>query len=298
VTVRTFRFGVGLGSVGGRAEWTAKCQQAERLGFDVLQVPDHLGALASLPAVVAAAEAAQRCRVGTLVLNTGFYRPALLARDVVTTAELLDGRLELGLGSGHMKSEFDEAGLPWHPPDQRIDQLEQAIAEIGRRRDAVSSPAPAHAPGLSLLIGGNSDRVLRLAAKHADVVGFAGLVHARGHPPGTFRLLDAEAMDERVAYFVQHAAHRAGGVEAQMLIQKVAVTNDPRGEVERWKQQLPQVELGVDELLQAPQLLVGSTDDIIAQVREQRERYGFSYFTVFENAMDAFAPVVEALTGR
>jgi probable F420-dependent oxidoreductase len=248
--------------------------------------------------VVAAAEATQRCRVGTLVLNTSFYRPALLARDAVTTAELLDGRLELGLGSGHMKSEFDEAGLPWHPPDHRVDQLEQAIAEIGRRRDdPVPPPPPARNPSLSLLIGGNSDRVLRLAAEHADVVGFAGLIHARGHPPGTFRLLGAEAMDERVAYFTQHAAHRAGGVEAQMLIQKVAITNDPRGEVERWKQQLPQVELGVDELLHAPQLLVGTTDGIIAQVREQRERYGFSYFTVFEDAMDAFAPIVEALAG-
>ena len=295
---RKFRFGVGLGSVGGRTEWTARCQKAERLGFDVVQVPDHLGALAPFPAVVAAAEATQRCRVGTLVLNTSFYRPALLARDAVTTAELLDGRLELGLGSGHMKSEFDEAGLPWHPPDHRVDQLEQAIAEIGRRRDdPVPPPPPARNPSLSLLIGGNSDRVLRLAAEHADVVGFAGLIHARGHPPGTFRLLGAEAMDERVAYFTQHAAHRAGGVEAQMLIQKVAITNDPRGEVERWKQQLPQVELGVDELLHAPQLLVGTTDGIIAQVREQRERYGFSYFTVFEDAMDAFAPVVEALAG-
>lgn len=215
--MRRFRFGVGLGSVGGRAAWTAKCQKAERLGFDVVQVPDHLGALAPFPAVVAAAEATQRCTVGILVLNTGFYRPALLARDVVTTAELLDGRLELGLGSGHMKSEFDEAGLPWHPPDRPTDR---------------------------------------------------------------------------------HAAHRAGGMEAQMLIQKVAITNDPRGEVERWKQQLPQVELGVDELLQTPQLLVGTTEDIIVQVREQRERYGFSYFTVFEDAMDAFAPVVEALAGR
>ncbi len=148
------------------------------------------------------------------------------------------------------------------------------------------------------MIGGNSNRVLRLAAEHADAVGFAGLVHARGHPPGTFRLLGAEAMDERVAYFAQHAARRAGGVEAQMLIQKVAVTNDPRGEVERWKQQLPQVELGVEELLQAPQLLVGTTEAIIARLRAQRERYGFSYFTVFEDAMGAFAPVIEALAGR
>lgn len=113
-----------------------------------------------------------------------------------------------------------------------------------------------------------------------------------------FRLLGAEAMDERVAYFAQHAARRAGGVEAQMLIQKVAVTNDPRGEVERWKQQLPQVELGVEELLQAPQLLVGTTEAIIARLRAQRERYGFSYFTVFEDAMGAFAPVIEALAGR
>lgn len=149
--VRAFRFGVGLGSLGGRAEWAAKCRKAEQLGFDVVQVPDHLDALAPFPAVVAAAEATQRCRVGTLVLNTGFYRPALLARDAVTTAELLDGRLELGLGSGHMKSEFDEAGLPWHPPDQRaepvaVDRREQqpGAAPRGgaRRRSRFRRPGP------------------------------------------------------------------------------------------------------------------------------------------------------------
>ena len=53
----------------------------------------------------------ERLRVGTLVLNAPFWNPSLLAREIATTDVLTGGRLEVGLGAGHMKWEFDEAGL-------------------------------------------------------------------------------------------------------------------------------------------------------------------------------------------
>jgi hypothetical protein len=93
---RPFRFGVNLLSVASRDEWAAKCQQAEQLGYDVVLVPDHLGAPAPFPALVAAAEATERPRLGTFVLNAGLWNPALLAREVATTDQLTGGRLELG----------------------------------------------------------------------------------------------------------------------------------------------------------------------------------------------------------
>ena len=53
----------------------------------------------------------------------------------------------------------------------------------------------------------------------------------------------------------------------------------------------------VDELLDVPLLLVGTLNQIVDQVRAQRDRYGVSYLTVLEPDMEAFAPVLEALSG-
>src|SRR2546422_6833964 len=78
-----------------------KCREAERQGFDAVYAPDHLGEVAPFPALVAAAAATERLRVGTLVLNSGFWNPHLLAREVATTDLLTGGRLEVGIGGGY-----------------------------------------------------------------------------------------------------------------------------------------------------------------------------------------------------
>ncbi|NUP22148.1 MAG: LLM class flavin-dependent oxidoreductase, partial [Streptomyces sp.] len=84
VSPRPFRFGVNLMTAAPADEWRAKCRRAEELGYDVILVPDHLGMPAPFPALVAAAEATERPRLGTFVLNAGFWNPALLAREVAT----------------------------------------------------------------------------------------------------------------------------------------------------------------------------------------------------------------------
>ena len=67
------------------------------------------------------------------MLNVGFWNPALLAREVATLDLLSGGRAELGLGAGHMKSEHDDAGLPWLPFRRRIQALDDTAAEVRRR---------------------------------------------------------------------------------------------------------------------------------------------------------------------
>lgn len=110
---RPFRFGVSLIDPAPAGEWRAKCRRAEEIGYDVILVPDHLGMPAPFPALVAAGAATERPRLGTFVLNAGFWNPALLAREVATTHALTDGRLELGLGTGYVQAEHDRAGLPF-----------------------------------------------------------------------------------------------------------------------------------------------------------------------------------------
>src|SRR5260370_21346889 len=109
--MKPFRFGVNVRLSRSRAEWVAKARKIEELGYDVLTVPDHLTELfAPMPAMISAAEATTHLRVGTNVLNNDLRHPVLVAREAATVDLLTDGRLQLGLGAGSIRSEYDQAG--------------------------------------------------------------------------------------------------------------------------------------------------------------------------------------------
>ncbi|MCG0066984.1 LLM class F420-dependent oxidoreductase [Streptomyces tricolor] len=288
---RPFRFGVNLLTPAPAAEWRATCRRAEDLGYDVLLVPDHLGMVAPFPALVAAAEATERPRLGTFVLNAGFWNPALLAREVATTDALTGGRLELGLGTGYVQAEHEAAGLPYGSPRERVDHLERTVAELERllgSADHQPRPAQSRVP---VLIGANGDRMLRLTADRADIAAFTG---ARpGKTPGSLDPLSAEELDERVARYRALATDRAEPAELNLLIQLVAVTDDPESALKPLLERQPG--LTVEQALALPIVLAGPLEDVVAKVRAQRERFGFSYLTVLEPFMEAFAPVMERL---
>jgi probable F420-dependent oxidoreductase len=126
-----FRFGVNVGRTGSRAEWADKARKLEALGYATLTVPDHLTDLfAPMPAVISAAEATKPLQVGTNVLNNDFRHPVLLAREATTVDLLTDGRLQLGLGAGHMQSEYDQAGLRFDAGGTRVERLAEAVAIV------------------------------------------------------------------------------------------------------------------------------------------------------------------------
>jgi probable F420-dependent oxidoreductase len=125
--MKPFRFGVNVWGARSRAEWRSKARRVEALGYATLTVPDHLGEFfAPMPALVSAAEATTRLRVGTNVLNNDLRHPVLVAREAATVDRLTDGRLQLGLGAGHTKSEYDETGLRYDAGATRVDRLAEA----------------------------------------------------------------------------------------------------------------------------------------------------------------------------
>lgn len=136
------RFGINLLSPSDRVTWQERCRRAEDLGYDVISVADHLGMPAPFPALVAAAAVTTRPRLSVFVLNTAFYGPALLARDLATTDQLTDGRLDAALGAGYVKDEFDAADLRWEPPASA-----STISSGRRSRYAGSSPIPSTSCG-------------------------------------------------------------------------------------------------------------------------------------------------------
>ncbi|MFE6775110.1 LLM class F420-dependent oxidoreductase [Streptomyces sp. NPDC057702] len=291
---RPFRFGVNMLTIETGEAWREKCRRAESLGYDVLLVPDHLGMPAPFPALVAAAEATRRPRVGTFVLNAGFWNPALLAREVATCDVLTGGRLELGLGAGYVKAEHDAAHLPWGSPRERVDHLERVLTEWDRLLDdAEQRPRPVQSPRPPVLLGGNGDRVLRLAARHADVVAFTGAHQAPDAPEGALSMISADALEERVGAYRAFAADREEPAELNYLVQQVVITDDRRAAAAKLTPHAGG--LSEDQVLAHPALLAGTVAEIAAQVRAHRERFGFTYFTVLDPYLEEFGAVIAEL---
>ena len=160
---KDFRFGLGLQAARRQQSVQDWGRRAEAMGYDVVHLPDHLYTTAPFPMLTAVAMATETLRVGTFVLNAGFYKPALLARDVSSLRDLSGGRFELGLGAGYVKEEFEQAELPFPTAGQRVDHLRHVTEHMGE-----------HVPDVPLLIAGNGDRLLTIAAQRAHIIGLTG----------------------------------------------------------------------------------------------------------------------------
>jgi probable F420-dependent oxidoreductase len=309
--VRAFRFSTNTFGLTSRGDFAGFCRRAEDLGYDTIFAADHLGHAAPFQQAVAAAAATQRVRVGTLVINVPFWNTALLAREIATADILTEGRLEVGLGSGHMKWEFDEAGIEWEPYRERGERLTKSIGELGRifaadgyeqqaaLREHYGIPplAPVQRQGFGgsgppLIIGGTGKQVLRTAAETADIVGIAGARQVAGKPPGVFRLCTAAETDDLVRYARHCAGDRADAIEWHILVQLVRITDDRQAVAAEMAGQ-DGATLTAEEILETPFLLFGTVHEMAAQLVRNRERYGFTYYTVHAPYVDTFAPLIE-----
>ncbi|MEO6504177.1 MAG: TIGR03621 family F420-dependent LLM class oxidoreductase [Jatrophihabitantaceae bacterium] len=308
--MQNFRFSCNIFAIRSADSFADYCRAAQEFGYDAIFSSDHLESPAPFSPLIAAAAAAPRLRVGTLVLNAGLWNPHVLAREIATADVLTGGRLEIGVGVGHLRWEFDEAGLPWRPLAERADQLEATLDELEKIFTAGGYPQgkpirdffgfPALAPlqrrglgnsGPPLIIGGAGDRMLALAARRADTVSLSGLFPLAGQP-GALRMGTAAETDERIRFVREHAGARADDLEIHQLVHAVVVTDDRVGAARSMvEQQMPY--FTVDELLESPFALIGTLDEIAGQLRESRDRYGFSFITVLEPNMMAFGPVIE-----
>src|SRR5262245_2135192 len=162
---RPFRFGViSTGSPDAPA-WREKARRAEALGYSSLLVPDHFQAQwGPLVALAIAAEATERLRVGTLVLCNDYRHPLVLAKEIATLDLASQGRVELGLGAGWKRDDYDAAGLAFDPPGARIERLAEAL---GALKALFASEAPLRVAGPDYTIDASARSARPRAVPHA-----------------------------------------------------------------------------------------------------------------------------------
>jgi probable F420-dependent oxidoreductase len=277
---RKFRFGV-TGRGDTMAGWRDFARKAEALGYATLVLPDHFARqLAPIPGLIAAAQATTTIRLGTLVLDNDFRHPASLAKELATLDLLSDGRLELGIGTGSQPRDNEQAGIPLDPPGVRFERLAETLAILDacfsndevnfegkhfQLKDFVSYPRPVQ-PHVPLLLGARGPRMLRLAGRRADIIGVMG---------------GAESNREEQLETVRAAAgQRFDSIEFNQLYLQVDIEGQRSG--------LPGSSLPA---------LVGSRQQVIDHLQALREREMISYVVVIGTAIDAFAPIVGALSG-
>lgn len=291
---RPLRFG--LHTALPRADVGDFAVSVQAAGFDVLTIPDHLvGSLAPFAGAAVATATTSRLRTGTLVLNNDLRHPVEVARETATVAMTSGGRFELGLGAGHMKSEYDAAGLTFDSGATRVDRLVEAVDVIrpllaGEPVDVDGAHYRVHAEAgalvaapdvpVPMLVGGNGTRVLQLAGRTADIAGLAGITHNRDATKVSLTHFDAAGLQDRIAVVRDAAGDRFDAIELNALIQFVVHTDDRQASAAELAAAFGGV--SADYVLDSPFVLLGTHEQMAEQLAERQRRFGVSYWTVFD----------------
>ena len=179
-----FRFALQSSIAPTMAAWRDQARAAEAFGYSALYVTDHFDTqFGPLVATTVAAEATTTLHVGTLVLNNGLRNPVVLAKELATLGLAAEGRIEVGLGAGWLRSDYEETGIEYDNPGVRVDRLAESLTVMrtlwsegrttfeGRHYTVLGArcdPRPASPP--RVIVGGGSKRVLTVAAEKADIV--------------------------------------------------------------------------------------------------------------------------------
>jgi probable F420-dependent oxidoreductase len=304
---RPFRFGLALDSDEGRRDRVIEAaRRAEAAGVNVLLASDHLGNWAALPRLQLAAEVTG-LRVGTLVLNNDLRHPPVLAQDLATVDALTDGRLEIGIGAGWNRPEYEAAGLTFDTPAERLRRMrasmrmvKQALSE-GRIDHEADEAYPAiHQDGLPtsvqrphppFLVGGGGPKLLAFAAREADIIG----IDPRSLPGGGGDPADitGAAVDRKIGWIREAAGDRWAQLEINIALWQV----DPDFHTRSGPPPPRARGISEEELLLSPHYLVGDTDEMVDTLLARRERWGASYITLPEGALDILEPVIARLAG-
>lgn len=308
---RPFRFGVLASPASSVDALRRDARLAEELGYTSFLLPDHLGQeWGPLVALSIVAEHTDRIALGTLMLAVDLRQPVVLYKELATLAHLAPARLEIGLGAGWFGPDFSRSGVRFDPPRQRIERLDEA-AHILRRMwveprltyhgkhfavvDAHGEPRPPAPDAIRWTLGGGGQRVLEVAARHADILSVSACMSSSEKDSGFGASAMAAEFDRRIAHVRKCAGQRLNDIELQTLAFATAVVPNGRRYAERVLG--PMFGLPPLEALASPLALVGTVEEICERLLAHRQRLGISYWVINAAQLTSFANVVATLTG-
>jgi probable F420-dependent oxidoreductase len=313
---KTFRFGAGIPGILPRKAFIETTQEIERLGYSTMLLSDHLvDQFAPFSALGLAAGITSRLRLGMFVLNNDLRHPAVLAQELATLDQLSDGRLEIGIGAGWNRPEYDSAGLAFDSSATRIERMGEAVTILkglftegpttfsGRHYEVngfEDLPRPLQSPHPPLMIGGGGEKTLSLAGREADIIGLA----PRAIRPGLsdVRSCMAEGTLQKIGWVKAAAGGRFASLEFNTYptFHPVTITDRPRPVAKKIADRFQQhygVVLSEEEILDSPHVFLGSVESLVEKCLGLRERFGITYIFIGGEFRE-FAPIVERLAGR
>jgi probable F420-dependent oxidoreductase len=306
------RFGIVSESARAGRSWLDFARQVEDAGIDVLLIRDHFSAgafgqqLAPFTALGAAAAVTSRLRLGTLVVSNDFRHPAVLAHEAASLHLVSDGRFELGIGAGWYQPEYDAAGLAFDPAGQRISRLEESLGIIrsllagtpveldgsyyrisGLNLDVL--PAPRSSP--RVLVGAGGPRMLRLAARHADIVGILPAPIRDSTDSDDPRDRMPAAWDARLGVLRSAAGGRFPDLELNAFATFI-ITDKRRAATSELIMQRGWSGIDVETVWEMPTIFIGSVAQIRTDLRARQDRFDLSYLVVGEDGHPALTEIV------
>ena len=302
-----FRFGAYAAVAPTMSAWRDQARMAEDLGYSSLYTSDHLDAqFGPLVAMTVAAEATSTLNVGSFVLNNDFRQPVVLAKEIATLGLAAEGRVEVGLGAGWLRDDYEQAGLQFDELAVRVDRLAESLTVMktlwsegeatfaGKHysvRGAHCDPRPASPP--RVMVGGGSRRLLTLAAREADTVGINANLGIGDKSADTPIEDTLDRYDRCLSWVREAAPDRFGSIEFQIVAFATRIVASRRAAART----ATMLGLPGEDALELPIVLIGSPDELSEQLLKRRERWGFSNVVVPAEAMESFAPVVAQLAG-
>jgi probable F420-dependent oxidoreductase len=303
-----FRFGVEMMEPFAGMTWAESARELESLGYSTLFAPDHFDeGLGPITAMATAAAATTELTVATAVFAADFRHPAVLARELASIDVLSGGRLEVGLGAGYQVDDYRGSGIAMDPPKVRVDRLIEYVAVLRGlfvagpfsfegehfRIDALDgTPHPTTPGGPPIFVAGGGPRMLRFAARHADIVGVNPSLPTSERRTEARQDGLAARVDEKFALIREAAGERYDDLVFHGWLQAATVTADADAAATEIGSALG---LAAEDVLASPFVLAGTVEEIVTTLHRRRERWGYSYYTIQQPAAHAFAPVLEAL---
>ncbi|TMF35908.1 MAG: TIGR03621 family F420-dependent LLM class oxidoreductase [Chloroflexi bacterium] len=307
---RPFRFSVQEHRAHSASQWRDRARAIESMGYAALYLPDHFGEQPGpVAALMSAADATTRLRIGSLVFDNDYRHPVVLAKEAATLDLLSAGRLDLGIGAGWMVSDYQQAGIPYDSAGTRIDRLAETVTIIkkffgggefsftGKHysiKGLEGAPSPVQKPHPPILLGGGGRKMLSLAAREANIVHVNYNLNEGRINPKLVQTGMAEATDEKLAWIKEAAGDRFDAIELGFTVFFANVTEDRESLASALA---PSMGFEPRNVLEMPHFLIGTVEQIEEDLKLRRERYGFSDVIVPGEATESLAPIVERLAG-